>query len=77
MVISAIQVLDRRFDLPNGSGSDATHTSPQYAYAVCVLKTDTSLEGIGLAFTLGAGTELVCQAIQFLSEKLVGQEIEA
>jgi L-fuconate dehydratase len=77
MVISAIQVLDRRFDLPNGSGSDATHTNPQYAYAVCVLKTDTSLEGIGLAFTLGAGSELVCQAIQFLSEKLVSQEIEA
>ena len=41
MVISAIQVLDRSFELPTGSGSDATHTNPHYAYAVCVLKTDT------------------------------------
>ncbi|MEZ4901279.1 MAG: enolase C-terminal domain-like protein [Spirosomataceae bacterium] len=76
MFISSIQVIDKRFDLPDGSGSDATHINPQYAYAVCVLKTDTSVEGVGLAFTLGAGTDLVCKAIQYLSDKLVGQEIE-
>ena len=45
-------------------------------FAVCVLKTNTTTEGIGLAFTLGAGNDLVCKAIQYLSHKLVGQEIE-
>lgn len=77
MHIVSVQVIDKRFDLPNGSGSDATHTSPQYAYAVCVLKTDTATEGIGLAFTLGVGTDLVCKAIQYLSTNLVGKEIES
>ncbi|GAB3925766.1 enolase C-terminal domain-like protein [Larkinella terrae] len=76
MHITSIQVQDRRFDLADGAGSDATHTMPQYAYAVCILKTDTAVEGTGLAFTLGAGTDLVCKAIQYLSEPLVGQEIE-
>jgi L-fuconate dehydratase len=77
MFIRSIEVLDKRFELANGAGSDATHTDPQYAYAVCVLKTDTPIEGIGLAFTLGAGNDLVCKAIQYLAESLKGQEIEA
>lgn len=76
MHICSIQVQDRRFDLAEGAGSDAIHTMPQYAYAVCVLKTDTTVEGTGLAFTLGAGTDLVCKAIQYLAEPLVGQDIE-
>ncbi len=76
MKIHNIQVLDRRFPLKDGAGSDATHTSPQYAYAVCKLKTGTPMEGVGLAFTLGSGNELVCQAIEFLSTFVVGREIE-
>lgn len=76
MHITSIEVKDKRFDLSEGAGSDATHTTPQYAYAVCCLKTDTSVTGIGLAFTLGAGTDLVCKAIEYLSVSLVGQEIE-
>ena len=76
MHITAIEVKDKRFDLADGAGSDATHTTPQYAYAVCCLKTDTGTTGYGLAFTLGAGTDLVCKAIEYLSGSLVGQEIE-
>jgi L-fuconate dehydratase len=76
MTIKFIQVLDRRFDLKEGAGSDATHITAQYAYAVCVLKTDTNTEGIGLAFTLGAGNDLVCKAIEYLSGELKGKEIE-
>jgi L-fuconate dehydratase len=76
MHIRSIQIQDKRFTLPGGFGSDATHTDPQYAYAVCVLKTDTKAEGIGLAFTLGAGNDLVCKAIEYLSAELVGKEIE-
>lgn len=77
MYIHSIEVSDKRFDLAEGAGSDATHTDPQYSYAVCILKTNTHTEGIGLAFTLGAGNDLVCKAIQYLSEGLKGQEIEA
>ncbi|MCE7062250.1 enolase C-terminal domain-like protein [Dyadobacter sp. CY343] len=76
MYIVAIEVKDKRFDLPDGVGSDATHTNPQYAYAVCCLKTETSLTGVGLAFTLGVGTDLVCRAIEYLSASLKGREIE-
>jgi L-fuconate dehydratase len=76
MVIKSIQILDKRFDLKEGAGSDATHITAQYAYAGCVLKTDSSIDGVGLAFTLGAGNDLVCKAIEYLSEELVGQEIE-
>ena len=76
MIIRSIQVQDRRFKLAEGAGSDATHTTPQYAYAVCILKTDSSIQGVGLAFTLGAGTDLVCQAIEYLSSYIQGKEIE-
>jgi L-fuconate dehydratase len=76
MQIKSIQVVDRRFKMGEGAGSDATHTNPQYSYAVCVLKTDSAIEGIGLAFTLGDGNDLVCKAIEYLSENLKGQDIE-
>lgn len=77
MHIHRIVVQDRRFILPDGAGSDSVNTNPQYAYAVCILQTDTTTEGTGLAFTLGAGNDLVCRAIEYLAEGLVGQEIEA
>ncbi|KAA0992105.1 enolase C-terminal domain-like protein [Dyadobacter aurulentus] len=76
MRITSIEIRDQRYDLPEGVGSDATHTTPQYAYAVCCLKTDSRLTGTGLAFTLGAGTDLVCKAIEYLSGPLKGREIE-
>jgi L-fuconate dehydratase len=66
---------DMRFDLKNGAGSDAVHVSPVYAYAVCKLETDSHLEGIGLAFTLGAGNRIVCDAIEYLVKHIEGKEI--
>ncbi|HUH47008.1 MAG TPA: enolase C-terminal domain-like protein [Arenibacter sp.] len=66
---------DSRFELQNGAGSDAVHTTPVYAYAVCRLNTDTPLEGIGLAFTLGTGNKLVCDAIDYLVKHIEGKEI--
>lgn len=66
---------DRQFDLKNGEGSDAVHTTPIYAYAVCKLQTDTNIEGVGLAFTLGTGNLLVCQAIDYLVKYIEGKEI--
>lgn len=73
--IKNIVVNDSRFELGNGAGSDAVHTTPIYAYAVCKLKTDSNLEGIGLAFTLGTGNNIVCEAIKYLSKHIEGKEI--
>lgn len=75
VVITNIEVEDKRFVLEEGAGSDAVHTVPNYAYAVCRLKTDTNIEGTGITFTLGYGNELVCKAIEYLSECLIGKEI--
>ncbi|MGB3330072.1 MAG: enolase C-terminal domain-like protein, partial [Thermomicrobiales bacterium] len=77
IMIRAITTSDRRFPLPPGDGSDAVHTNPTYAYAVTELHTDRDVTGIGLAFTLGTGNDLVTQAIALLAEPLLGQEIEA
>lgn len=67
--------MDARFNLKNGAGSDAVHTTPIYAYAVCKLSTDANLEGVGLAFTLGTGNKLVCDAIDYLVKYVVGKDI--
>ena len=66
---------DIQFKLKNGAGSDAVHTTPIYAYAVCKLATDMNMEGTGLAFTLGTGNNLVCQAIDYLAKHIEGREI--
>lgn len=67
--------VDIQYNLKNGAGSDAIHTTPIYAYAVCKLKTESDLEGIGLAFTLGTGNTLVCDAINYLVKHIEGKEI--
>ena len=75
IVIKNIRVKDTRFELGDGVGSDAIHTTPVYAYAVCKLETDADIEGIGLAFTLGTGNHLVCEAIKYLGRHIEGREI--
>ncbi|MFN3331694.1 MAG: enolase C-terminal domain-like protein [Caldilinea sp.] len=76
VVITAVGAQDARFRLKPGEGVDAIHSNPQYAYAVTLLHTDAGLNGVGLALTLGAGTEMVCDAIKVLAQPLVGREIE-
>ena len=66
---------DIQYKLKDGAGSDAVHTTPIYAYAVCKLATDMNAEGTGLAFTLGTGNNLVCQAIDYLVKHIEGREI--
>lgn len=75
IVIKKASASDTQFKLKNGAGSDAIHTTPIYAYAVCKLHTDQKIEGVGLAFTLGKGNNLVCQAIEHLTKHVVGKEI--
>ncbi len=74
-VITVVSSHDLRFELEAGAGADSVHSNPQYSYAVMQLHAG-DIRGIGLAFTLGGGNELVCQAIDALSGSLVGGEIE-
>ena len=74
-VITAVSSHDLRYELEAGAGADSIHANPQYSYAVTQLHAG-DLRGVGLAFTLGGGNELVCQAIDALSGILVGREIE-
>ena len=75
--IQSIETRDFRRQLEGGAGSDAVHTNPQYGYGVTLLKADNGLTGSGIAYTLGSGTNLVCDAIRILAEPLVGRDIEA
>src|SRR5690242_16965688 len=55
------------------------HTAPDYSAAYVVLKTDheDGLQGHGLAFTLGRGTEVVVAAINALAPIVVGRSLES
>src|SRR5690349_22168247 len=55
------------------------HTAPDYSAAYVVLKTDREdgLEGHGLAFTLGRGTEVVVAAINALAPIVVGRTLDS
>jgi L-fuconate dehydratase len=75
-VIRKISTADLRYTLPQGAGSDAVHTDPQYCLAVTRLECDSSLTGTGFILTLGEGNRLVCEAIEMLAASLVGKEIE-
>jgi L-fuconate dehydratase len=77
IVIKRIETHDIRYKLESGEGADSVHSDPEYSYAVTKLVTDEGVSGIGLAFTLGGGNDLVCQAIDVLSTILVGREIES
>ncbi|HEY3085022.1 MAG TPA: L-fuconate dehydratase [Candidatus Dormibacteraeota bacterium] len=61
------------------AGSDAMHTTPDYSAAYVVLKTDAGdgLEGHGLTFTLGRGTEVCVAAINALAPSVIGRTLES
>lgn len=73
--ITGIVVEDRRFDLEGGAGQDSINKNTQYSYGVCRLKTDIGIDGVGITFALGTGTNLICAAIKEMAQGLVGKEI--
>ena len=75
-MIRSISTRDARFPLSHGHGSDAIHKDPVYSYAVTLLHDDKGRTGTGLAFTLGDGNQLVCEAARFYAQRLVGKRIE-
>jgi L-fuconate dehydratase len=80
MKITDLVARDIRFPTSKTlAGSDAMHTDPDYSAAYVVLKTDSphGLEGHGLTFTLGRGTEVCVAGIQALKPLVVGRELES
>src|SRR5438874_13193152 len=60
------------------AGSDAMNTDPDYSAAYVVLETDDprGIEGHGLTFTIGRGTEVCVAAIEALAPVVVGATVE-
>jgi L-fuconate dehydratase len=80
MTITEVVSRDIRFPTSrNLDGSDAMHKAPDYSAAYVVLKTDSpeGLEGHGLTFTCGRGTEVVVAAINALKPFVEGRELES
>jgi len=76
--ITNVRVLDLRFPTSRQQiGSDAVNRDPDYSAAYCILETDAGVEGYGLAFTLGHGTELCVLALQYLSRFVRGRNLSS
>jgi L-fuconate dehydratase len=75
-MIQSFSTRDARFPIGHGHGSDAIHKDPVYSYAVTELHDNQGRTGVGLAFTLGEGNQLVCEAAAFYARRLVGKPIE-
>jgi L-fuconate dehydratase len=78
--IAELEVLDIRFPTSRAlDGSDAMNPDPDYSAAYVILRTDAAdgLEGHGLTFTIGRGTEVVVAAVEALRPLVVGLDVEA
>ena len=76
ITITGVRIIDLRFPTSlEHIGSDAVNKDPDYSAAYCILETDAGLEGHGLTFTLGRGTELCVQrdAIPFQFRSQIGR----
>jgi L-fuconate dehydratase len=76
--ITNVRVLDLRFPTSRHQiGSDAVNTDPDYSAAYCILETDVGIEGYGLTFTLGHGTELCVLALEYLARFVQGRNLSS
>src|SRR5438876_7597430 len=77
--IMSLEARDIRFPTSRWlDGSDAMHKDPDYSAAYVVLRTDANdgLEGHGLTFTSGRGTEVCVAAARALEPFVVGRSLE-
>ena len=78
LTITNVRVIDLRFPTSREKiGSDAVNKDPDYSAAYCILETDGDLEGHGLTFTLGRGTELCVNALNYLSRAVMGRSLSS
>jgi L-fuconate dehydratase len=77
--IVALDVLDVRFPTSRSlDGSDAMNPDPDYSAAYVIVRTDAGdgLEGHGLTFTIGRGTEVVVAAVGALRPLVVDRSTD-
>jgi L-fuconate dehydratase len=76
--IVSLEARDVRFPTSRFlDGSDAMHPDPDYSAAYVVLRTDVDgLEGHGLTFTIGSGTEICVVAARAFEPFVVGRTLE-
>jgi L-fuconate dehydratase len=78
ILITGVRVIDIRFPTSRDHiGSDAVNKDPDYSAAYCILQTNSALEGHGLTFTLGRGTDLVVQALEYLTRYIVNRTLSS
>jgi L-fuconate dehydratase len=80
ITITDVRVLDIRFPTSKAlDGSDAMNPDPDYSAAYVVLLTDhpDGLDGHGLTFTIGRGTELCVAAVEALAYLVKGKTLES
>ena len=78
ITITDVRVLDLRFPTSRESiGSDAVNKDPDYSAAYCILETDAEIEGHGLTFTLGRGTDLCVSALKYLADFVRGRTLDS
>jgi len=78
ITITNVNVIDLRFPTSREHiGSDAVNKDPDYSAAYCILETDAGIEGHGLTFTLGRGTELCVSALRYLAQVVKGRTLES
>ena len=78
IVITGVRVIDLRFPTSRDHiGSDAVNKDPDYSAAYCILETNAGVEGHGLTFTLGRGTDLVAQALSYLTRYVVNRQLNS
>ncbi|MGC2617444.1 MAG: enolase C-terminal domain-like protein, partial [Acidobacteriaceae bacterium] len=76
--IAGARAIDLRFPTSREAiGSDAVNKDPDYSAAYCVLETNSELRGYGITFTLGRGTDLCVQALQYLARFAVGRTLDS
>lgn len=79
-LITGLTVSDIRFPTSRHlDGSDAMNVDPDYSAAYVILHADHPghLEGHGLTFTVGRGTEVVVAAVKVLAPMIVGRTLES
>jgi len=57
-------------------GSDAMNPDPDYSAAYLRFKTDSSVTGESLVFSLGRGTDVQIAALSIVAKKMVGRDVD-
>lgn len=57
-------------------GSDPFHKKPNYSVVLVTLETNTGLNGISVAFTIGAGNDWIAYGVKDLCQLIIGTTLE-